>query len=170
MNALREPLSYRRCLFKVGVILHGVRRGEGSVRCTNLTLFCRLYFQPSGLLQGWYLHPNSASYVSTWMVLQISPLASETRFRHLAELALTAAFLVWVPQLALLFSWWQPVLLHSPRSSCYSTWKPERSISSNVNTTFFFPASQRQAYQIQGNNYSPPVSLFQNPIKKTSPT
>lgn len=68
MKALHEPLSYPRCFFKLGVILHGVRKAEGSVRCTDLTLFCRFYLQPSGLLQGQYLHPNSANYLSTCMV------------------------------------------------------------------------------------------------------
>lgn len=56
---------------------HRKRWGQGSVKCTKLTWFGRLYFQLSGLLQGWYLHPKSASYLSTWMVPQTSPIASE---------------------------------------------------------------------------------------------
>lgn len=80
MNAFHDPQSYRIYLFKVGGIRHGTGRGEGSVTCLDLTLFCRFYFPPSGLLEGWYLHPNSASYLSTWMVSHISPLASECSF------------------------------------------------------------------------------------------
>lgn len=82
-ECLSRTTRLRKILFRAGVIWPSTGRGEGSVGCTDLTLPCRVYFQRLGLLQGWHLHPNSASYLSTWMVLEISPPASESQFQHL---------------------------------------------------------------------------------------
>lgn len=82
-ECLSRTTRLRKILFRAGVIWPRTGRCEGSVGCTDPTLSCRLYFQPLGLLQGWHLHPNSASYLSTWTVSEISPPASESRFQHL---------------------------------------------------------------------------------------
>lgn len=136
MNVFHKPPSYGRSFFRVGVLWPSTGRGKGSAGCANLTLLCRLYFQPLGLLQGWHLHPKSASYVGLWMVSLISPPASESWFHHLLNYRSkcsspgqgTPAHSPFPPY---------PKIPCSPTGSCYSTQKPERALSSKVNTTFF---------------------------------
>lgn len=128
--------------FRVGVTWPSTGRGEGSVGCTNLTLLYRLSFQPLGLLQGWHLHPNSACYLSMWMVSQISPPASESWPQHQLNYGPKCSF----PG--------QGIPAHSPLSpypqiptgSCYSTQKPQRALLKNQHNLLHFPKTSASGW------------------------
>lgn len=164
MKAFCEPASYRGCLHRLVQYDTAQGEGQGGVKSAALTLFGRLYFQPSGLLQGWYLHPKSASHLSTQTASQISPLASEHAVSML-NYGSTCSFLDPESLSSFLAALKRPTF---PNRQLLLSMKSSRPISSNTRVIFFLtsPNQLHQADQTRGNNYCPLLSLFQNLIKK----
>lgn len=69
MNALSEPLSYTRCIFKARVIQLQPRRGKDSVKGIDSTIFSICDFNLQGIGKGNISGLDSASNLSMLEVL-----------------------------------------------------------------------------------------------------